>query len=55
VPDKPRAKEPPPAPDDPRFRRTCNRCDEVRDWVVAYCPRCGGPEFRVPKEAFNGS
>jgi hypothetical protein len=25
-------KETPPAPDDPRYRRTCTRCGAVRNW-----------------------
>lgn len=36
------------APDDPRYRRTCNRCGHVRDWTEAYCPRCRGVEFSIP-------
>lgn len=36
-----------PAPDDPRYRRTCNQCGHVRYWVVAYCPRCRCPEFSI--------
>ncbi len=41
-----RAHSPPPADDDPRYRRTCTRCHRVRDWVVAYCV-C--PEFAIPR------
>lgn len=44
---KPR--KPPPAPDDPRYKRTCTRCYHVRNWTVPYCPRCGNPEFSLPE------
>lgn len=45
--DQRRAKEPPPADDDPLLRRTCNRCDTVRNWTVCYCQKCGSGEFRL--------
>lgn len=38
-----------PRDDDPDFRRTCTRCGHVRNWVVAYCPKCKDPEFRLPE------
>jgi hypothetical protein len=43
------SKKPPPARDDPAYRRTCTRCGEVRDWVEPVCV-CGNPEFSLPKE-----
>ena len=39
----------PPEPDDPLYRRRCNRCDRERGWTVPAC-ECGCPEFRVAKE-----
>jgi hypothetical protein len=38
-----------PRDDDPDYRRTCTKCGRVRDWVVAVCPRCKDPEFRLPE------
>jgi hypothetical protein len=38
-----------PRDDDPDYRRTCTKCGRVRDWVVAVCPRCKDPEFRLPR------
>lgn len=52
--DKRRAKEPPPAADDPLLRRTCNRCDTVRDWVVCRCQKCGSAEFRLAPGTVEG-
>jgi hypothetical protein len=46
---KPRRKPAIPPDDDPDYRRTCTKCGHVRNWVVAYCPKCGDPEFRVPR------
>jgi hypothetical protein len=37
-----------PAPDDPRYLRTCNRCGESRNYTVGLCPECGSNEFRLP-------
>jgi hypothetical protein len=37
-----------PRDDDPDYRRTCTKCGRVRDWVIAVCPRCKDPEFRLP-------
>lgn len=56
--DQRRSKQPPPADDDPRFRRTCNQCNHIRNWVVAVCPKCGWVEFSIPKDTsteLNGS
>lgn len=45
---------PPPKMDDSRFARTCTRCYQVRQWVVAACERCGNPEFSVPELLDDG-
>jgi hypothetical protein len=50
--DQRRAKSPPPAGDDPRYRRTCTRCGHVRNWTDPFCV-CGNPEFGVSKEAME--
>jgi hypothetical protein len=51
--DKRRAKQPPPAKDDPRYERTCTRCGHKRQWNVCICPVCSNPEFSVPMEALE--
>lgn len=53
--DKKRAKEPPPPPDAPEYQRSCNQCNAMRDWVIAKCPDCGCPEFRLENDVYAGS
>ena len=45
--------DPPPAPDDPRYRRTCTRCGKSRDWTVPRC-ECGNPEFSLSGKPEEG-
>jgi lipopolysaccharide biosynthesis regulator YciM len=51
--DRKRAKQPPPAKDDPRYERTCTRCGVKRQWSVCICPACKNPEFTVPLAALE--
>lgn len=54
--DQRRAKMPiPPADDDPLLRRTCNRCDTVRNWVVSLCQKCGSADFRLAPGAMEAA
>ncbi len=49
--DRKRSRVPAPADGDERYRRTCTRCYEVRDWTECFCSRCGNPEFMLPEAA----
>jgi hypothetical protein len=52
--DKKRSGAQPPAPDDPKYRRTCTRCGHTYSWTVARCEKCRNPEFAlVPPQKGN--
>jgi hypothetical protein len=50
--DQRRAQLPPPAPDDPLYRRMCTCCGRVRSWMEPYCV-CGNPEFSIDPRALE--
>ena len=45
--DRKRSKQVPPDSRDPRYRRTCTRCLDERDWTEARCAKCGNAEFML--------